>query len=151
MVLSRQPGGVLQDENGKADPTTGGPRDSWFSRIGAHAAVFVSEEEASEVKQQKPKQELYDEEAAPPFQQKGEESWSHADDASVSNSGHESSIKLGEDKEVRCEFLVGILHYYIITTGGSTSSSISTTKSNQELSYGSTQDDGRMANTRHGI
>jgi hypothetical protein len=128
-TLTQQPaGGVLPDEDGKADLTTGGPRDNWFARIGAHAAALESEEEASEVKQQKPKQELYDEEAAPPFfKQVGEDSWSHADDASVSNSVRGSATKLGENKEVRYEFLVGILHYYTSTTvGTSTSNSIST-------------------------
>jgi hypothetical protein len=86
---------------------------------------------ASEVKQQKPKQGLYDEEAAPPFQQKGEESWSHADDASVSNSGHGSSTKLGENKEVCYEFFIAILHYYTSTIIGSTSIS---TKNSQTKS-----------------
>jgi hypothetical protein len=105
-TLTRQPaGGVLQDEDGKADLTTGGPRDNWFARIGAHAAALDSEEEALEVKQQKPKQgQLYDEEAAPPFKQTGEDSWSHADDDSVSNSVRGSSTKFGENKEVRYEF-----------------------------------------------
>jgi hypothetical protein len=124
---TRQPaGGVLQDEDGKADLTTGGPRDNWFARIGAHAAALESEEEASEVKQQKEKQGLYDEEAAPPFKQTGEDSWSHAHDASVSNSVRGSSTKFGEYKEVRHGFSVGIIHYYIsTTTGGSTTGSFS--------------------------
>jgi hypothetical protein len=45
-TLTRQPaGGALHDEDRTADLTTGGPRDNWFARIGAHAAVLESEED----------------------------------------------------------------------------------------------------------